>query len=112
MLDDYTSVLRHAGVLAAARMWVRAPGAPETSGSMPRSRRWPSTWPAGTGGDDETLLAAVDEHQPDATVVDVRMPPDMLGAASGAGVAGIGYLNDIASLFGEQGIGSIHPPEV
>jgi hypothetical protein len=26
------------------------PGAPETSGSMPRSRRWPSTWPAGTGG--------------------------------------------------------------
>ena len=72
---------------------------------MPRSRRWPSTWPAGTGGNDETLLAAVDEYQPDATVVDVRMPPDMLGAASGAGVAGVGYLNDIASLFGEQGSG-------
>jgi hypothetical protein len=26
------------------------PGAPETSGLMPRSRRWPSSWPAGTGG--------------------------------------------------------------
>ncbi len=25
MLDDYTSVLRHAGVRAAARMWVTAP---------------------------------------------------------------------------------------
>src|ERR1700674_4568762 len=78
-------------------------------------------------GDGEALLAAVDEHQPDVTVVDVRMPPgytdeglraaiairrdhlatgvlvvsqyietrygpDLLGAASGAGAAGVGYL--------------------
>ena len=43
MLDDYTSVLRHTGVPAAARMWASAPGAPETSASMPRSRRWPNT---------------------------------------------------------------------
>ncbi len=78
----------------------------------------------GNAGD---LLAAVDEHQPDVTVVDVRMPPgytdeglraaiairrdhpktgvlvfsqyietryaaDLLGAASGAGAAGVGYL--------------------
>jgi DNA-binding NarL/FixJ family response regulator len=78
----------------------------------------------GTAGD---LLAAVAEHQPDAAVVDVRMPPgytdeglraaitirrdhpqtgvlvfsqyietrytaDLLGAASGGGAAGVGYL--------------------
>jgi len=78
-------------------------------------------------GNAEDLRAAVDEHQPDATVVDVRMPPgytdeglraaiairrdhpgvgvlvfsqyietryaaDLLGAASGGGAAGVGYL--------------------
>jgi DNA-binding NarL/FixJ family response regulator len=78
----------------------------------------------GNAGD---LLAAVDEHRPDVTVVDVRMPPgytdeglraaiairrdhpttgvlvfsqyietryaaDLLGAASGGGAAGVGYL--------------------
>jgi DNA-binding NarL/FixJ family response regulator len=78
-------------------------------------------------GDAEALRAAVDEHQPDAAVVDVRMPPgytdeglraaiairrdhpalgvlvfsqyietryaaDLLGAASGRGAAGVGYL--------------------
>src|SRR6266404_1467323 len=78
-------------------------------------------------GNAEDLLAAVEEHQPDVTVVDVRMPPgytdeglraaiairrdhpatgvlvfsqyietryaaDLLGAASGAGAAGVGYL--------------------
>src|ERR1035438_2971040 len=78
-------------------------------------------------GDAEALRAAVDEHQPDVTVVDVRMPPgytdeglraaiairrdhpttgvlvfsqyietryaaDLLGAASGGGAAGVGYL--------------------
>ena len=78
----------------------------------------------GNAGD---LLAAVDQHQPDAAVVDVRMPPsytdeglraaiairrdhpktgvlvfsqyietrytaDLLGAASGGGAAGVGYL--------------------
>jgi DNA-binding NarL/FixJ family response regulator len=78
-------------------------------------------------GDAEALRAAVDEHEPDAAVVDVRMPPDytdegiraaiairrdhpgtgvlvfsqyietrhaaeLLGAASGRGAAGIGYL--------------------
>jgi DNA-binding NarL/FixJ family response regulator len=78
----------------------------------------------GNAGD---LLTAVDEHQPDVTVVDVRMPPsytdeglraaialrrdhpktgvlvfsqyietryaaDLLGAASGGGAAGVGYL--------------------
>src|ERR1700723_3032595 len=78
-------------------------------------------------GDGEALLAAVAEHQPDVTVVDVRMPPgytdeglraaiairrdhpqtgvlvfsqyiethytaDLLGAAPGAGAAGVGYL--------------------
>ena len=78
-------------------------------------------------GNAEDLRAAVDEHQPDVTVVDVRMPPDytdeglraaiairrdhpatgvlvfsqhietryaadLLGAASGAGAAGVGYL--------------------
>ena len=78
-------------------------------------------------GNAEDLLAAVDEHQPDVTVVDVRMPPsytdeglraaialrrdhpktgvlvfsqyietryaaDLLGAASGGGAAGVGYL--------------------
>jgi len=78
-------------------------------------------------GNAEDLLAAVDEHQPDVTVVDVRMPPgytdeglraaiairrdhpgigvlvfsqyietryaaDLLGAASGTGAAGVGYL--------------------
>src|ERR1700685_2726584 len=78
-------------------------------------------------GDGEALLAAVSEHQPDVTVVDVRMPPgytdeglraaiairrdhpatgvlvfsqcietryaaDLLGAASGSGAAGVGYL--------------------
>jgi hypothetical protein len=50
MLDDYTSVLRHAGVSTAARMWIDAPGAPGTLGSMPHSRRWPNIWPAGMGG--------------------------------------------------------------
>jgi DNA-binding NarL/FixJ family response regulator len=78
-------------------------------------------------GNAEVLLAAVDEHRPDAAVVDVRMPPgytdeglhaaiairrnhpkvgvlmfsqyietrytaDLLGAASGGGAAGVGYL--------------------
>jgi DNA-binding NarL/FixJ family response regulator len=78
-------------------------------------------------GDAEALRAAVDQHQPDAAVVDVRMPPgytdeglraaiairrdhpglgvlvfsqyietryaaDLLGAASGRGAAGVGYL--------------------
>ena len=78
-------------------------------------------------GDAEALRAAVDEHQPDVAVVDVRMPPgytdeglraaiairrdqpalgvlvfsqyietryaaDLLGAASGRGAAGVGYL--------------------
>jgi len=78
----------------------------------------------GTAGD---LLTAVDQHHPDAAVVDVRMPPsytdeglraaiairrdhpttgvlvfsqyietryaaDLLGAASGGGAAGVGYL--------------------
>jgi DNA-binding NarL/FixJ family response regulator len=78
-------------------------------------------------GDAEALRAAVDEHRPDVTVVDVRMPPsytdeglraaiairrdhpgtgvlvfsqyietryaaDLLGAASGRGAAGVGYL--------------------
>ena len=78
-------------------------------------------------GNAEALRAAVDEHQPDVTVVDVRMPPgytdeglrpaiairrdhpgigvlvfsqyietryaaDLLGAASGGGAAGVGYL--------------------
>jgi DNA-binding NarL/FixJ family response regulator len=78
-------------------------------------------------GDAEALLAAVAEHHPDVTVVDVRMPPgytdeglraaiairrehpgigvlvfsqyietryaaDLLGAASGGGAAGVGYL--------------------
>ncbi|HEX5290067.1 MAG TPA: response regulator transcription factor [Streptosporangiaceae bacterium] len=78
-------------------------------------------------GDAEALRAAVDEHRPDAAVVDVRMPPgytdeglraaiamrrdhpalgvlvfsqyietryaaDLLGAASGRGAAGVGYL--------------------
>ena len=78
-------------------------------------------------GDAEALRAAVDEHHPDVTVVDVRMPPgytdeglraaiairrdhpgigelvfsqyietryaaDLLGAASGGGAAGVGYL--------------------
>jgi DNA-binding NarL/FixJ family response regulator len=78
-------------------------------------------------GDAEALRAAVDEHEPDAAVVDVRMPPgytdegiqaaiairrdhpgtgvlvfsqyietrhaaELLGAASGRGAAGIGYL--------------------
>ena len=78
-------------------------------------------------GTADDLLAAVDEHHPDAAVVDVRMPPgytdeglraaiairreypkigvlvfsqyietryaaDLLGAASGGGAAGVGYL--------------------
>src|ERR1700733_10298502 len=78
-------------------------------------------------GDAEALRAAVDEHEPDAAVVDVRMPPgytdegvraaiairrdhprtgvlvfsqyietrhaaELLGAASGGGAAGVGYL--------------------
>jgi DNA-binding NarL/FixJ family response regulator len=78
-------------------------------------------------GNAEDLRAAVDEHRPDVTVVDVRMPPgytdeglraaiairrdhpkvgvlvfsqyietryaaDLLGAASGGGAAGVGYL--------------------
>ena len=78
-------------------------------------------------GNAEDLKAAVDEHHPDAAVVDVRMPPgytdegirgaiairrdhpgtgvlvfsqyietrhaaDLLGAASGSGSAGVGYL--------------------
>jgi DNA-binding NarL/FixJ family response regulator len=78
-------------------------------------------------GNADDLLAAVDQHHPDAAVVDVRMPPgytdeglraaivirrdhpktgvlvfsqyietrytaDLLGAASGSGAAGVGYL--------------------
>jgi DNA-binding NarL/FixJ family response regulator len=78
-------------------------------------------------GNAEDLRAAIDEHQPDVAVVDVRMPPgytdeglraaiairrdhpkvgvlvfsqyietrytaDLLGAASGAGAGGVGYL--------------------
>jgi DNA-binding NarL/FixJ family response regulator len=78
-------------------------------------------------GNADDLLAAVDQHRPDAAVVDVRMPPgytdeglhaaiairrdhpqtgvlvfsqyietrytaDLLGAASGSGAAGVGYL--------------------
>jgi DNA-binding NarL/FixJ family response regulator len=78
-------------------------------------------------GNADDLLAAVDEHAPDAAVVDVRMPPgftdeglraaitlrrdhpgtgvlvfsqyietryaaELLGAASGGGAAGVGYL--------------------
>jgi DNA-binding NarL/FixJ family response regulator len=78
-------------------------------------------------GNADDLLAAADEHHPDAAVVDVRMPPgytdeglraaiairrdhpktgvlvfsqyietryaaDLLGAASGGGAAGVGYL--------------------
>ena len=78
-------------------------------------------------GNAADLLAAVDEHRPNVTVVDVRMPPgftdeglraaiairrdhpktgvlvfsqyietrytaDLLGAASGGGAAGVGYL--------------------
>jgi DNA-binding NarL/FixJ family response regulator len=78
-------------------------------------------------GNADDLLSAVDEHHPDAAVVDVRMPPDytdeglraalairrghpgtgvlvfsqyietryaadLLGAASGGGAAGVGYL--------------------
>jgi DNA-binding NarL/FixJ family response regulator len=78
-------------------------------------------------GDADALRAAVAEHHPDVTVVDVRMPPgytdeglraaiairrdhpgigvlvfsqyietryaaDLLGAASGGGAAGVGYL--------------------
>jgi len=78
-------------------------------------------------GNAEDLRAAVEEHQPDVTVVDVRMPPgytdeglraaiairrdhpgigvlvfsqyietryaaDLLGAQTGAGAAGVGYL--------------------
>ena len=78
-------------------------------------------------GNAEDLRAAVDEHRPDVTVVDVRMPPgytdeglraaiairrdhpgtgvlvfsqyietryaaDLLGAATGGGAAGVGYL--------------------
>jgi DNA-binding NarL/FixJ family response regulator len=78
-------------------------------------------------GNADDLRAAVDEHHPDAAVVDVRMPPthtdeglraaiairrdhpttgvlvfsqyietryaaDLLGAASGGGAAGVGYL--------------------
>jgi DNA-binding NarL/FixJ family response regulator len=78
-------------------------------------------------GDAETLRAAIAEHRPDVTVVDVRMPPgytdeglraaialrrnypglgvlvfsqyietryaaDLLGASSGRGAAGVGYL--------------------
>src|SRR3984885_5277751 len=78
-------------------------------------------------GNADDLIAAVDQHRPDAAVVDVRMPPrytdeglraaiairrdhpetgvlvfsqyiepryaaDLLGAASGGGAAGVGYL--------------------
>ena len=43
VLDDYTSVLRHAGVPAAARMWASVPRALETPASMPRSPPLPST---------------------------------------------------------------------
>jgi DNA-binding NarL/FixJ family response regulator len=78
-------------------------------------------------GNADDLLAAIDQHHPDAAVVDVRMPPgytdegmraaiairrdhpetgvlvfsqyietrytaDLLGAASGGGAAGVGYL--------------------
>ena len=84
-------------------------------------------------GDAETLRAAIAQHRPDVTVVDVRMPPgytdeglraaialrrdhpglgvlvfsqyietryaaDLLGAASGAGAAGVGYLLDRKSV--------------
>jgi DNA-binding NarL/FixJ family response regulator len=87
-------------------------------------------------GDAEALRAAVDEHEPDAAVVDVRMPPgytdegiraaiairrdhpgtgvlvfsqyietrhaaELLGAASGRGAAGVGYL--LKDRVGEAG---------
>jgi DNA-binding NarL/FixJ family response regulator len=87
-------------------------------------------------GDAEALRAAVDEHEPDAAVVDVRMPPgytdegiraaiairhdhprtgvlvfsqyietrhaaELMGAASGRGAAGIGYL--LKDRVGEAG---------
>jgi len=49
-------------------------------------------------GDAEALLAAVDEHQPDVTVVDVRMPPGYTDEGLRAAIAirrdhpGIGVL--------------------
>ena len=38
-------------------------------------------------GNAEDLLAAVDEHQPDVTVVDVRMPPDYTDEGLRAAIA-------------------------
>ena len=49
-------------------------------------------------GDAEALVAAVDEHQPDVTVVDVRMPPGYTDEGLRAAIAirrdhpGIGVL--------------------
>jgi DNA-binding NarL/FixJ family response regulator len=38
-------------------------------------------------GDAQALLAAVDEHEPDAAVVDVRMPPDYIDEGIRAAIA-------------------------
>ena len=38
-------------------------------------------------GDAEALRAAVDEHKPDAVVVDVRMPPDYIDEGVRAAIA-------------------------
>jgi hypothetical protein len=47
MLDDYSSVLRHGGVSAAARMWADAPRATEDTrvdAAFRRNGRVPDMW--------------------------------------------------------------------